>query len=334
MPKLLNISIIGAGQIGSRHLQAFVNSKESIRIQLVDPSQDSLEVACQRFHSVYKEDSKRIALQTFNTIEELDKYQDVAIIATDAIVRNDVIKELVQKKKIKAMIFEKVLFQTEREYFEIDSLLKSKKIPTWVNCILRATSFFRELKKLLNKDKYICMKVDGADWGLACNGIHILDLFAFLSGCRDFEFTDIRFDQVIPDFKRPESKEFIGEMVGKNSQGHQLIMKCEEGDSVKENQRGVKTIRIENGSNHYTITVYMDRVIHKSKTKNNETETTEPLPLQSQITHQLIEDIIKSRSCGLPTYSESMGLHLCLIRAFLEHLSKTTGKRVTRCPIT
>ena len=92
MSKLLNISIIGAGQIGSRHLQAFAHSKESIRIQLVDPSQDSLEVACQRFHSVYKKSSKGISLQTFNTIEELDKHQDVAIVATDATVRNYVIK--------------------------------------------------------------------------------------------------------------------------------------------------------------------------------------------------------------------------------------------------
>jgi hypothetical protein len=330
----INISIIGSGQIGSRHLQALANLQGSVRIQLIDPSSKSLEIACQRFNSVYQEDSERISLQTFNSIESLHEKQDIVIVATDAAVRSKVLKELIQTKDINAIICEKVLFQTEKEYFEIDSLLQEKKIPAWVNCILRATDFFRNLKTLLNQNDGILMDVDGADWGLACNGIHFLDLFAFLSECRDFEFTDIRFDQVIPDFKRPESKEFIGAMVGKNSQGHQLTMNCEEGDSVKENQRGVKTIRIQNGYNHHTITVYMDRVTHKSKTKNNETEATEPLPLQSQITHQLIEDIIKDGSCGLPTYSESMGLHLCLIRAFLEHLSKTTGKRVTRCPIT
>ena len=71
MPETLNVSIIGSGQIGSRHLQALAHLQESVRIQLVDPSQSSLEVACQRFHSIYKGDPKRITLQTFNTIKDL-----------------------------------------------------------------------------------------------------------------------------------------------------------------------------------------------------------------------------------------------------------------------
>ena len=164
MPVSLNVSIIGAGQIGSRHLQALAHLKESVRIQLVDPSQDSLEVARQRFHSVYKGDSKRITLQAFNAIKELDEFQDVAIVSTDSKVRYGVIKELVQLKNIKAVIFEKVLFQAEKEYFEIDSLLETKKIPAWVNCILRATDFFKGLKDLLSKDEQITMKVEGVDW--------------------------------------------------------------------------------------------------------------------------------------------------------------------------
>ena len=179
MPETLNVSIIGSGQIGSRHLQALAHLQESVRIQLVDPSQSSLEVACQRFHSIYKGDPKRITLQTFNTIKDLDEFQDVAIVSTDAMVRSDAIKELVQIKSIKAMIYEKVLFQTEKEYLEIDSLLKARKIPAWVNCMLRATDFFKKLKTLLDGDKTIHMSVEGADWGLACNGIHFLDLFSF-----------------------------------------------------------------------------------------------------------------------------------------------------------
>jgi len=334
MSKLLNISIIGAGQIGSRHLQAFAHSKESIRIQLVDPSQDSLEVACQRFHSVYKKSSKGISLQTFNTIEELDKHQDVAIVATDATVRNDVIKELVQKKKIEAMIFEKILFQTEKEYFEIDSLLKSKKIPTWVNCILRATGFFRELKILLNRDEHICMRVEGPNWGLACNGIHFIDLFSFLTGSKDFEFTDVKFDQIIPDFRRPNFKEFIGEMMGENSLGHHLIMSCRESNGDLGNTRGLKTILIDNGNKHHKIIVYADKVVHTTITESGETKVTEPLPLQSQITHRLVEDIVRSGTCGLPTYTESMVLHLSFIRKLLSHLTTIAGKNVTRCPIT
>ncbi len=334
MPSSLDISIIGAGQIGSRHLQSFAQLQGSARIQLVDPSKSSLEMACQRFHSVYKGDSKKITLQVFNTIKDLDEHQDMAIVATDAIVRRDVIKELIQLKNIKAMICEKVLFQTEKEYFEINSLLKVEKIPTWVNCVFRATPFFKSLKALLDKDKLIRMRVEGADWGLACNGIHFLDLFSFLTGCGDFEFTNTKFDQVIPDFKRPESKEFIGEMAGVNSKGHQLVMSCREGDLDSKKLRGLKTILIDNGTTHHHITVFPDQVAHRTVTEKSETEVMEPLPLQSQITHRLVEEVVYGGSCGLPTYPDSMILHLSLIREFMSHLTKITGKNVTRCSIT
>jgi malate/lactate dehydrogenase len=66
MPASLKISIIGTGQIGSRHLQALSHLKEVVQIQLVDPSQNFLETACQRFHSCNKEDSKRIILQSLD----------------------------------------------------------------------------------------------------------------------------------------------------------------------------------------------------------------------------------------------------------------------------
>jgi predicted dehydrogenase len=334
MPSSLDISIIGAGQIGSRHLQSFAQLQGSARIQLVDTSQVSLDVACQRFDSVYKGDSRKITLQVFNRIKDLDEHQDMTIVATDAIVRSDVIKELIQLKSIKAMICEKVLFQTEEEYFEINSLLEAEKIPVWVNCILRAMPFFKNLKALLDRDKIIRMRVEGADWGLACNGIHFLDLFSFLTGCDDFEFTNTRFDQVIPDFKRPESKEFIGEMAGVNSKGHELVMSCKESGSYSKKLRGLKTIHIDNGTTRHQITVFPDKVTHKTVTGKSVIEVTKSLPMQSQITHQLVEDVVRLGSCGLPTFSNSMTLHLSLIREFLKHLVKITGKNVTRCPIT
>lgn len=334
MPKTLHVSIIGSGQIGSRHLQALAHLKESVRIQLVDPSQSSLDVACQRFHSIYQGDQKKITLETFNTIKDINEPQDMVIVATDAIVRSTVIKDLIQRKKIQAMICEKVLFQTENEYYEIDTLLKTKNIPAWVNCMLRATEFFINLKTLLDKEEIIKMKVEGTDWGLACNAIHFLDLFSFLTECNDFEFTDVSFDQVITDFRRPKSKEFIGEMAGRNSIGHQLAMNCKESDADSKNLRGIKTISIENGTKHHFITVFPDQVTHRTLTGKSETVVTEPLPLQSQITHRLVEDIVRNGACGLPTYPDSMILHLSLIREFMSHLTKITGKNVTRCPIT
>jgi predicted dehydrogenase len=334
MPAILNVSIIGSGQIGSRHLQALANLKQPARIQLVDPSQNSLDIACQRFNSVCEGDPNRVTLQTFKAIKDLDQHQDVTIVATDATVRSQIIKELIQKKITRTMILEKVLFQAEKEYLEIGSILKTKKIPTWVNCMLRATDFFKKFKTSLNGDTKIRMKVEGSNWGLACNSIHFLDLFSFLTGCRDFEFTDMKIDRIIPDFRRPDFKEITGKMLGANSLGHHLEMSCTQSDGEIGDKRSLKMIRIQNGAKHHELTVYVDKVIHKTITEKDETEVTEPLPLQSQITHLLVESIDRDGSCDLPTYNESMTLHLCLIKELLNKLTKISGKNVTRCPIT
>ena len=45
----MNCAIIGAGQLGSRHLQGLLSyKKESLNIFIIDPSDDSLFIAKQR----------------------------------------------------------------------------------------------------------------------------------------------------------------------------------------------------------------------------------------------------------------------------------------------
>lgn len=334
MSGLLNISIIGAGQIGSRHLQALANLKNTVRIQLVDKSKDSIEVALNRFQDVYKGDANRITLQHFSSIQDLEKYQDLVIVATDASHRYDLVKELVQTKNVRSMILEKVLFQKENEYYEIDCLLKNKKIPTWVNCVLRATDFYRGIKSTLNKNKPIRMTVEGDSWGLACNSIHFMDLLSFFSDCRDFEFTKVELDKKIYDSRRSACKEFSGKLVGKNSQGHSLSLSCKSGECEEADKGGPILIQIDNDNKKHVITSYLGRAIYKIITESEEIEKTVVLPMQSQLTHLLAKNIFQNDTCDLPSYRDSMVLHLCLIKVLLEQISQIKGKVIKRCPIT
>ena len=105
-----NIAIIGAGQIGSRHLQAMANLEGPAIVQLVDFFDESLKVAEKRFYQVYDENSVKIELKSCKTINELEVPIDLAIIATCADVRAVVIKELIEKKEVKNLILEKALF--------------------------------------------------------------------------------------------------------------------------------------------------------------------------------------------------------------------------------
>jgi len=58
------------------------------------------------------------------------------------------------------------------------------------------------------------------------------------------------------------------------------------------------------------------------------------VPYQSEMTNGVATDIIKTGSCGLPTFKESYRLHIPFIRAVTTHIEKSTGRKLEKCPIT
>jgi len=324
---MVNIAIIGAGQIGSRHLQAMANLEGTAKVQLVDLSEESLRIAKERFSQVYQGDSKKIELTCHRAIDDLWGPIDLAIVATCSDVRAGVVKELTRKKEVKNLVLEKVLFQTVAEYFEIDDLLRKKDIPTWVNCWMREKNFYKKLKTQLNLDEKIQMKVEGSLWGMGCNSIHFIDLFAYLTACKDFDFIGCHLDKEIINSKRPGFKEFTGTLIGKNSQGHSLTLSCDSGNDPYK-------IKIINGSQKHEITDCIDHVVHRFFDWKEESVEEVAIPFQSQTTHRLVYKIINDKNCDLPSYRDSMNLHLPLIKVLIEHLQNITGDKVEKCPIT
>ncbi len=325
---MTNIAIIGAGQIGSRHLQAMAKLEGTAKVQLVDPFEESLRIARERFFQVYQRDSEKIELICNRFIDNLSEPVDLAIVATCSNIRAKVIKELTRKKEVKNFILEKVLFQTVAEYSEIDDLLKNKNIPTWVNCYMRSRDFYKELRNEINLDEKVEMRVEGSLWGMGCNSIHFIDYLSYLTGCNDFNFNDSRLNGKIIDSKRPGFVEFSGELAGKNSQGHSLILICHDkgSDPVK--------ININNGSKNHEIVDCIDHVIYRVFDGDKKTEKKVGIPFQSQITNKLIHQISNYDECDLTTYHDSMNLHLPLIRTLIEHMQNLSGKSEEVCPIT
>ena len=325
---MINIAIIGAGQIGSRHLQAMANLEGTAKVQLVDPCEESLRTAKERFFQVYQEDSKRIELKCHRTIDDLLGPIDLAIVSTCSNVRAEVIKELICKKEVKALILEKVLFQTVAEYYEIDELLRKKNIPTWVNCYMRSRDFYKELRNQMKLDEKVEMRVEGPLWGMGCNSIHFIDYISYLTGCNDFSFTDCHLNNKIINSKRPGFMEFSGELVGKNSQEHHLTLICHDKGSEP-----VK-INIKNGSKNHEIIDFIDHVVHRVFNGGKKTEKKVGIPFQSQTTNKLVHQICNYGKCDLPSYRDSMNLHLSLIKVLMEYLKNITGENIKRCPIT
>lgn len=324
---MINIVIIGAGQIGSRHLQAMANLEGTAMVQVADPSEESLRTAQERFSQVYQEDSRKIELKCHRSIDTISGSIDVAIVTTCSDVRAGVIKEITHKKDVKNLILEKVLFQKVAEYFEINDLLREKDIPTWVNCWMREKDFYKRLKTQLNLNEKIQMSIEGAIWLMGSSSIHFIDLFSYLTGSKDFSFTDCHLDKKVIDSKRPGFKEFSGRLTGNNSQGHSLTL-------CHENGNDPYRIQIINGTQEHVITDGGDHVVHKFIDSKGESIEKATIPLQSQTTHHLVHKIISNKNCDLPSYHDSMNLHLPLIKVLMEHLQSITGDKVERCPIT
>ncbi len=145
-----NIVIIGAGNIGSRHLQGLKNIDFPLRIYVVDPNESSLKIAKERYNSIYNDKCQQEVIYT-QSIEKFGELIDLAIIATNSKIRRDVIADLVELNKVKYLILEKILFQKEEDYYYILELLEKQCLKTWVNCARRSVPFYQELKSIFER---------------------------------------------------------------------------------------------------------------------------------------------------------------------------------------
>ena len=172
---MYKIVIIGAGQLGSRHLQGILGSNITATIEVVDPSDLSIKNAIERSLEI-NYDKNKLKVNFYHNLNQISKEIDLCIIASTADKRFDIINSLLTISKVKNLILEKILFQSLNEYDIIDKLLNLHDVKTWVNCPRRIIPEYQDIKSQIKKDENISLSVLGSNWGLACNSIHFFDL--------------------------------------------------------------------------------------------------------------------------------------------------------------
>tara|TARA_B100000073_G_scaffold130160_1_gene106636 strand:+ start:973 stop:1929 length:957 start_codon:yes stop_codon:yes gene_type:complete len=178
MSSLLNVLVVGAGQIGSRHLQGLAASDKVKSVAVVDPSSFSLERALERWMSI--PNHKNIAFQSFQHACELPLTDyDFAIIATNATNRLQHL-QFVCDLGIKNILSEKLLFQSLNELEQANKLCEKRGINLYTNYVYRYASPWQHLASVLGGCVFK-MVINAGDIGLATNLPHWLDLFGFLS---------------------------------------------------------------------------------------------------------------------------------------------------------
>lgn len=325
---MYHIAIIGAGNLGSRHLQALALSKVPLSVEVVDSSEESLRVAKKRWEEMPANSLiQRVAF--LSDMSRLSAEFDVVIVATSAAPRRAIVEEFLEARKAKYFILEKVLFQRINDYDEVHALLDHYGVKAWVNCPRRATRFYRNLAEMMQQDSRIDMTVSGADWGLGCNSIHMLDVYALISGQKRFQANVASLDQGWIDSKRKGYIEFTGTLKVKSEKGVLELRSDAIGD-----RPSVTVIQTE----RFCCMVYEREKTAQLLCKNENVWTWETLPVdmrnQSEITQEIVQSLVETGDCLLTPYTESAALHKVLERGFLDHINRFSDQKTEVCPVT
>jgi hypothetical protein len=307
------IAIIGAGQLGSRHLQALRALPAPVAVWVMDPSHEALQVARERYESFSATFPPHPATysQDFNSAPE---HVDLAIFASNSDDRAASVEALFRRSKVDACILEKILFHEHSAYSRIGNLLQNAGCRAWVNCTMRATLFYRSIKEDLGPGP-ICYRVSGSRYGLVTNSIHYLDHLAHLSGCTVFSIVTDGLDPCPVPSKRRGFLELNGTIRAKFKDGSHCSITCHP------NGTAPLVVGIESPALRCISRETEGKAWVACESKDWAWEEREAIiPYQSQMTNRLAEQIFSTGTCPLVTYEESCGIHLSLLDALARFL--------------
>jgi len=299
---MFKVAVIGAGQLGSRHLQGLKGAASPLAITVMDSSQDSLKISKERYEAIPAVGEKTIDYVT--SIQELPSELDLVIIATGSKPRAAIVKSLLNYASVKYLVLEKVLFPVLEEYSEIATLLNEKQVRCWVNCPRRMFGMYKHIKEMIDTSKPIYMTNADENWGLCCNAIHMIDLFLYLNGETTYTVETKWLNDSIEESKRGGYIEMTGTLKVSTPKGNELTL-------ISENDfTGEKNFLIENGDDLYTVTEGEGYLLHNQKYDYN-------MPYQSQLTGVLADEILKTGGCSLTPFKLSSTYHKPFIEAML-----------------
>ena len=213
------ILLIGAGALGSRHLQSLASAPWIGHVTVVEPSAEAAAVANTRWQDVPGHETKQLVFSTLDELASQGAF-DAAVIATPSAGRLALLQRVLDLG-VKRILCEKVLFQSVAELDRALELATAAGADVRVNHIYRYVDAFKAVRAI-SQDQRIDMTVDIDGDGMACNLIHYVDLFAYLAG-GDIEGLEARVDQPVHASKRGNKYvEFTGTATARNTLGSTL----------------------------------------------------------------------------------------------------------------
>jgi len=320
------ITLIGCGNVGSRHLQALAKLPFDIDVNIVEPSKDAQDLAKTRLNEVQKKDTNN-KFSWYESIKELGDSSDLAIVATTAIDRVKILNELLELGEDKFLV-EKMVCQSTNEYDSLLTKMKHFKAKGWVNTNLRYFKSWQNIKKYFEDSEFIHLSVIASNISaLGTNAIHYIDLFSFLTNDYNIKLNgDFLLNKLYPNKRGKHLKEFAGSLFGSIKSGSSLAITFIPDCDLP------NILNIAGNHKHLMIDELNEKMF--DLTNKNDQEFQFKFEHPSSLTTKIAKDIIEKDDCDLTTIENSYNLHAELFRILNAHIKKLTNEDVKLCPIT
>lgn len=324
----MKIGLIGAGQIGSRHLQALAHLDRDAEIFMVDISNDARALSRDRFMA--EQPPAGIELIDLEQLSQLPDVLDVGIIATGAAPRRAIIESLLESHKVSTLLLEKFLFQSIGDYAHVETLLAKKGVNAWVNFPRRQWPGYQSLRQHFAGGPIGAEIVLGRQVSLGSNACHFLDLATYLSGGkRTYEVVHNGLSMQSNVSRHEGSVEFFGTVVFKADDGSVVSL------SAYEDNQAPHLITVHGNGARAVIDEFGQKALLSTEGGDwKPTPMDFAMPYQSRLTQLAVQDIVDGNPCDLPSFDESIPNHLACLGVFLQALNAARDTVTNICNIT
>jgi len=173
------IIVIGTGNLGKRYLQAILSDDGDFKCFCYDQNPDALnsvDLFLKNNNLTLSRLIKRNSPdEIFNDIDD----QSLVIVSTTAQDRLKLVLPITREKP-ESMIIEKPVTQNREDFLTVMRLCKESKIQAYTHYTLRFQPFCKVLKDMVRPDQPFEVTSMLPAMGIACVGIHYIDLFLWL----------------------------------------------------------------------------------------------------------------------------------------------------------
>jgi len=314
------VLLVGAGQLGSRHLQGLARCALPLEVFVVEPNDEARARARARWLEVF-------AGQPDHEVGFAADWRgvppavDLVIVATSAAQRAGLVERLAGDFAVGAWVLEKVLAQSEEELASIERAAGGTS-RSWVNIPRRSMTWYQALRAETRPRSPVSARVSGGGWGVACNAVHFLDLLAWWSGepLQTVETAGLA-DQWF-ESKRAGYWEVGGTLEARYAGGSRLTLECAPAPAPL-------TVTLADAGGTWTIQEAAGQAVH-----SDGRSLAGRLQFQSELTGELARAILLEGRCALPDLASAADLHRRYLRPLQAHWAARMPPSGGRLPIT